>query len=204
MVTRRTIGAVLAALVVAGGAFALADTGVNEPTVASEVSTTFATSSEYDRDEFGRAWADVDKNGCGTRDDILARDLDNVTTEDGCVILSGTLTLDPYTADTIEYMRGASRVDIDHILPLKYLWDHGASSWTAEQRLAVANDGDNLLAVSSSANRSKGSSGPAEWLPVNEGEWCAYADAWTLVAEKYDVTLGAADVAELETIEEAC
>src|SRR6188474_3084313 len=29
----------------------------------------------YDRDRFGQRWADVDRNGCDTRNDILGRDL---------------------------------------------------------------------------------------------------------------------------------
>jgi hypothetical protein len=34
-----------------------------------------APKTGYTRDEFGPAWADVDRNGCDTRNDILARDL---------------------------------------------------------------------------------------------------------------------------------
>ena len=30
---------------------------------------------EYDRAAFGQRWADIDHNGCDTRNDILARDL---------------------------------------------------------------------------------------------------------------------------------
>jgi len=38
-----------------------------------------APKSGYSRAQFGQAWADVDRNGCDTRNDILARDLQNVT-----------------------------------------------------------------------------------------------------------------------------
>ena len=34
-----------------------------------------APKTGYSREEFGPAWADVDHNGCDTRNDILARDL---------------------------------------------------------------------------------------------------------------------------------
>ncbi len=34
-----------------------------------------APKSGYSRAQFGQAWADVDRNGCDTRNDILARDL---------------------------------------------------------------------------------------------------------------------------------
>ena len=29
----------------------------------------------YSRDHFGAGWADMDRNGCDTRNDVLARDL---------------------------------------------------------------------------------------------------------------------------------
>ena len=34
-----------------------------------------APKTGYSRDQFGQAWADVDRNGCDTRNDILRRDL---------------------------------------------------------------------------------------------------------------------------------
>ena len=34
-----------------------------------------APKTGYDRDQFGQAWTDVDRNGCDTRNDILRRDL---------------------------------------------------------------------------------------------------------------------------------
>src|SRR5699024_5668921 len=37
-----------------------------------------APKTGYSRDEFGPAWADVDHNGCDTRNDILDRDLEQV------------------------------------------------------------------------------------------------------------------------------
>ena len=58
------------------------------------------------RGAFGPPWADVDRNGCDTRDDILRRDLIQVTLEPGsrCVVASGTL-LDPYTGRQLAFVR---------------------------------------------------------------------------------------------------
>src|SRR4051794_13261419 len=42
--------------------------------------------SGYARDRFGRRWADTDHNGCDTRNDILARDLDDVSQRGRCVV----------------------------------------------------------------------------------------------------------------------
>lgn len=199
--TRRTIGSVLAALVVAGGVFVVADTGVNETPDGIEMNAAITAPGGYDRDAFGRAWTDVDKNGCGQRNDVLARDLTNVRKlPDGCTVMSGTLA-DPYTATTIQFTRGASKVDIDHIVPLEWAWDAGASEWSAGERLAFANDFDNLAAVSASANRAKGSKGPSEWMPPNRADWCDYASQFALVAGKYKLLIPAGDT---ETIGGAC
>ena len=67
-----------------------------------------APKTGYDRDQFGPAWADVDRNGCDTRNDVLARDLTGETFKPGthdCVVLTGTLA-DPYTGKTIAFTRG--------------------------------------------------------------------------------------------------
>jgi hypothetical protein len=61
-----------------------------------------APKTGYAREEFGQAWADVDHNGCDTRNDILARELAGVTYKPGtrdCVVATGTLA-DPCTATT--------------------------------------------------------------------------------------------------------
>jgi hypothetical protein len=53
-----------------------------------------APKTGYSRGEFGAAWADVDRNGCDTRNDILARDLEGETFKPGtqnCVVATGTL-----------------------------------------------------------------------------------------------------------------
>ena len=53
----------------------------------------------YDRDNFGSGWVDIDRNGCDTRNDMLARDLTGETFKPGtrnCVVLTGNLA-DPYS-----------------------------------------------------------------------------------------------------------
>jgi hypothetical protein len=59
-----------------------------------------AAKTGYSRAQFGQAWADVDRNGCDTRNDVLRRDLTGVAVKagtHGCLVLTGTLR-DPYTA----------------------------------------------------------------------------------------------------------
>ena len=67
-----------------------------------------APKTGYDREQFGPAWSDVDRNGCDTRNDILKRDLAGETFKPGthdCVVLTGTLS-DPYTGKKITFSRG--------------------------------------------------------------------------------------------------
>lgn len=151
------------------------------------------SNKEYSRDEFGTAWKDVDKNGCSTRDDILSRDLTNITMKDSCVVTSGTLD-DDYSGSAIDFVRGKSKVDIDHIIPLSYAWKYGnASEWTQEKREQFANDPINLQAVHMSENRSKGDSGPSEWMPTNTSYHCEYVESFVNVANAYGIKITKAD-----------
>ena len=85
--TRWTAAVVLSAL--------LALFGASLPAVAADSTTTAtvqaadlletlsvkgrAPRTGYDRSLFGPTWADVDQNGCDTRNDILNRDLTDIT-----------------------------------------------------------------------------------------------------------------------------
>jgi len=95
---------------------------------------------------FGPAWSDDTTaagghNGCDTRNDVLAgqlQDVDKGTSR--CVVQAGTLD-DPYSGARIEFRKAqADEVQIDHVVPLAYAWDMGASAWTLEARMAFAND----------------------------------------------------------------
>lgn len=153
------------------------------------------TPTDYDRDAFGPAWYDWDQNGCGQRDDVLARDLtDVVLDEDGCTVLFGTLD-DPYSGQVWEFERGHSNTDIDHVVPLSYAWAQGANEWTEAERTQFANDFNNLNASYMGENRSKGDKGPSEWLPSNTEYHCAYVTQFLTVAYTYDLTIPPADAA---------
>lgn len=157
---------------------------------------------EYRRSAFGPSWADVDGNGCDTRNDMLSRDLDLVTYSrtDRCVVTSGTLS-DPYTARTIRFDRtkDASRVQIDHVVPLSYAWRNGAYSWDPQTRRQFANDPDNLLAVDGPTNMAKGDKGPAQWLPPNTNYRCAYLSQFSRVVLKYNLDIPEPDRSTLNS-----
>lgn len=163
---------------------------------------------DYDREEqFGSPWIDVDDNGCDTRNDVLARDLDNITKDGSCTVETGVLH-DPYTGETIQFTRGrgtSNDVQIDHVIPLCYVWEAGAYSWSQEERIALANDQEaELIAVDGPTNGSKGCDGPAEWMPPNESFHCTYVAMFTAVAVKYELTLKQADKAKIDEVAAGC
>lgn len=141
----------------------------------------------YSRAAFGPAWFDVDRNGCDTRNDILARDLTRVVKSGKCKVLSGTLA-DPYTGKTIAWRYGkttSSAVQIDHVVALGDAWVTGAQYWTSAMRLQYANDPDVLRAVSGPPNEAKGDADAASWLPPNRNDWCAYVSQQVQIKSKY-------------------
>lgn len=159
----------------------------------------------YDRDAFGQAWTDaVDgvplaRNGCDTRNDLLARDGRDVRHRSGsdCVVISLTLD-DPYTGRTLDWRKQkASEVQIDHVMPLSYDWQMGAARWDAAKRRQIANDPLNLLPVDGPTNGAKSDSGPASWLPPNKRIRCSYAVRFAQVALKYGLPVTKADKATM-------
>ena len=163
----------------------------------------------YDRGLFGQAWADDDRNGCDTRNDVLRRDLRAYVLKagtHGCLVLSGTLH-DPYTATTIAFLRGRStsaKVQIDHVVSLSDAWQKGAQQWSTPRRTAYANDPLNLLAVDGSTNARKGDGDAATWLPPNKPYRCSYAARQVAVKAKYGLWVTRAERDALARILVAC
>ena len=154
--------------------------------------------------DFGPAWSvDVNHNGCGTRDDILRRDLTKVRLRGRCTVVGGVLA-DPYTGQTVAFTKAAAaRVQIDHVVPLGAAWTRGARDWPQAERERFANDPVNLLATTASANESKSDRGPAEWLP-RQAYRCAYAVQWIRVSTSYRLSLTPPDKASLTTLLDRC
>ena len=139
--------------------------------------------------DFGKAWVDVDSNGCKTRDDILIRDLTKEVVGSGCQVKSGVLK-DPYTGSTINFVRGVRTslaVQIDHVIPLHLAWQLGAYKWNFGKRVTFANDPVNLIATDGPTNGSKSDSGPDEWLPPSSKYRCTYVIRFIRVAFLYQV-----------------
>ena len=146
--------------------------------------------------DFGRAWLDVDHNGCDTRNDILRRDLTAILTRtgtNGCVVIAGRLR-DRYTGTTIAFSKAhAIAVQIDHVVPLHDAWELGAYRWTQAEREAYANDPLVLLAVSGPENEAKGDKLADEWVPPDRAEWCDYAIRTIAIHARYALPVTAGE-----------
>ncbi|MEH6820201.1 MAG: HNH endonuclease family protein [Dietzia psychralcaliphila] len=173
-----------------------------------------APKTGYDRDLFGQAWSDdvsveFGRNGCDTRNDILRRDLHDITVRPGtrdCVVLTGVL-YGPYTGERIEFERGqdtSTAVQIDHVVALSDAWQKGAQQLTADQRRDLANDPLNLLAVAGHANQSKSDGDAATWLPPRREFRCSMVSRQILVKERYGLWVTAAEHEAMERILTGC
>jgi len=142
----------------------------------------------YKRHYFGRGWVDSDRDCLNTRHELLlAKSVDTtpVLTKNHCRVLRGKW-YDPFDDKTVF---DASHLDIDHIIPLKWAWEHGADHWTRDQRKQFANDLRFIIAVSGSLNRSKGAKAPTEWMPPNASYHCTYVTIFYRAILVYDFSI---------------
>ncbi|MDR3125949.1 MAG: HNH endonuclease family protein [Candidatus Nomurabacteria bacterium] len=161
--------------------------------------------SDYVRSEFGSGWASWQT--CDTRQKILARDLSEIKYgEDNCTVLSCVLN-DPYTGKVINFQRGSTTsnaVQIDHVVALANAWQTGASYWDKTQRIALANDDLELLAVDGPANNQKSAADAAQWLPSNLGFRCQYVARQIAVKLKYLLWITPDEYSAMKTVLTTC
>ena len=171
-----------------------------------------APKTGYSREQFGSAWTDKASgvlyagNGCDTRNDILARDLVNITKDGKCKVMSGTLQKDPYTGQTIQWKRGpeSARIQIDHIVALGNAWVTGAQQLTPEQRTALANDPRNLIAADGVENGKKSDRDASAWLPAYKSSRCSYVAAQVNVKKIYHLWVTPAEKEAMTNILRNC
>ena len=198
---RRSIAVLILLLAVAIGATQLPDfyiSTVPEPTEqpgdAPDEATTALAALEvkgrapktgYTRSQFGDGWQST--NGCDTRNVILQRDLTETVINTKCQVVTGVLD-DPYTGNSITFQRGGTSsqaVQIDHVVALSDAWQKGAQQLSFEERVALANDPLELLAVDGPANQKKGDGDAATWLPPYKPFRCQYVARQIAVKKKY-------------------
>ncbi|MEN9927388.1 MAG: hypothetical protein RJB27_464 [Actinomycetota bacterium] len=168
-----------------------------------------AAKTGYTRSQFGQTWADVDRNGCDTRNDILKRDLTAEVFKEKtreCVVISGTL-IDPFSGETINFVRGnvsSMEVQIDHVVALSNAWQTGAFKLSIKERTAFANDPLNLLAVKGRLNSQKGDGDAATWLPPLKSYRCDYVSRQIAVKIKYRLWFTAPEKEAIVRILKSC
>jgi hypothetical protein len=147
-----------------------------------------AAKTGYSREQFGGGWERIDD--CDMRNYILARDMTETSfVAPSCKVTSGMLN-DPYSGRKIMFTRGPETSDdiqIDHVVALSDAWQKGAQALTYEQRVALANDPLELLAVDGDLNQQKGDGDAATWLPPNKPYRCEYVARQIAVKKKYSL-----------------
>lgn len=141
----------------------------------------------YDRTKFPH-W-DEGPGGCNTRESVLKRDGQDVRTGSDCYPTSGTW-ISAYDGGR---WTKASKLDIDHVVPLAAAWRTGAARWSQQQREAFANDlsSPQLLAVTDTVNQAKGDQSPDRWMPPKADFACTYASMWIASKHKWQLTVTA-------------
>ena len=160
---------------------------------------------DYDRGDW-KHWVDEDGDCQNARHEVLVHEsLVDVKFKEpnNCQVATGEW-LDPFTGETIT---DATKLDVDHMVPLKNAHDSGGWAWDKDRKKAYANYmmyEDHLIAVTASANRKKGAKGPEDWKPSNEAYWCDYAKDWIEIKSQWKLTTTNAEWTALEEMTETC
>jgi Excalibur calcium-binding domain/Protein of unknown function (DUF1524) len=183
------------------GASQAAVTKVSTRTLLSQLSVRAEHSSGYARSKF-RLWVDADHDRCNTRAEVLIAEARTAPRRSATCALTGGRWVSSYDGRTFA---SASGLDIDHVVPLAEAWQSGAHRWTTATRTAYANDlgyARSLVAVSASANRSKGEKEPQSWMPARSG--CSYVTSWVAVKWRWKLSVNSAERAYAKKKLTAC
>lgn len=151
----------------------------------------------YRRAAFGNGWADLDGDGCRTRDEVLLDTVDRshpykFQRQGRCHadIVAGTwtdlYTGTPMTWSNLKDVRQAASIPLDHIVSLAGAYRYGAKNWTRQRRIEFANDELNLTPTTAAINRAKTDADPATWTPPAPGR-CAYATRYIAVKTRWNL-----------------
>ncbi|MEU6449977.1 HNH endonuclease family protein [Streptomyces sp. NPDC046979] len=154
----------------------------------------------YDRQAF-RHWnaGASPSDGCNTRAEVLIAE----AVEPKCRLTGGRW----WSYNDQVWVTSASGLDIDHMGPLAEAWDSGASTWSAAQREAYANDlgaDASLVAVTARSNRSKSDQDPAQWLPPAAEVHCRYVAEWVGTKLRWSLSAGQAEAVALRDVAVGC
>jgi hypothetical protein len=144
--------------------------------------------SRCDRDSFGD-WKQIDH--MNTRHRVLAlvgRDVE-VSGADGEArkVVKGTWT-SPFTGTTYRNVDPHGVLEVDHLIPVCWAWEHGAAAWSKEKRKAFYNDERFLVPVEIGLNRAKGAKGVMDFVPDTEFA-CRYVELVAVGIGEYQIEM---------------
>jgi len=163
------------------------------------------TGAHYDRDDWPH-WSTV-HGTCNAREQALLDQGQGVRADEQCRPITGTW-VSPYDGVTVT---DPSRLDIDHLVPLAEVARSGRiengrrvgpRQWSRAERERYANDPDVLVVATARANRSKGDSDPARWLP--DRDRCGYAVRWVEIKTRYRLSIDQAEHDALAAVLARC
>ncbi|GAA3831536.1 MULTISPECIES: HNH endonuclease family protein [Amycolatopsis] len=163
------------------------------------------TGAHYDRDDWPH-WSTV-HGTCNAREQALLDQGHGVRADDECRPIAGTW-VSAYDGVTVT---DPAKLDIDHLVPLAEVARSGRiengrrvgpRQWSRAERERYANDPDVLVVATARANRSKGDSDPAHWLP--ERDRCSYALRWVEIKTRYRLSIDQAEHDALAAVMTHC
>jgi len=166
------------------------------PTAINSIKTAEESRTGYVRSKF-KHWSASKTPGCDSRKAVIIEEsLVKPKVEKGCTLTGGSW-LSLYDNVKVD---NASKLDVDHMVPLAEAWDSGASAWSPEKREMYANDMSDprhLVAVTGASNRSKSDRDPSEWIPTNKDYVCKYLTDWVSIKVRWSLSM---DTKEKEAI----
>ncbi len=163
----------------------------------------------YDRDDWG-GWSDDDHDCMNTRHEVLMFEAtaSPFLRDDGCLVTGGRW-LAAFTGTIVEDPRS---LDVDHFVPLANAHRSGGWAWdraTKHRYFNDLSDSRHLIAVTASANRSKGDRGPDQWPAdrypdFDDAYTCIYADTWADIKVRWSLTVTSAEMAALAEMLATC
>jgi len=184
---------------------ASASSGWDEELLQGLIVSNSSAPVSYDRDDWGSGWSDADGDCMSARHEVLKTESVDQAQVDyyGCTVTGGRW----YGAFTGTWVTNPSSLDIDHFVPLANAHASGGWAWSSTTKRNYYNDlsdPKHLIAVTASANRSKGARGPESWKPTDTSYWCVYAHSWATIKTRWDLTVTTSELAALTSMLNTC
>lgn len=155
----------------------------------------------YKRSRFGSGWLDFDSDGQNSRAEALIIQSTipvQFASPDEKRVVHGRW-ISPFTGNPLT---DASKLDADHVVPLRFAWEYGAKGWPKNKRRQFANDQRNIWMVEASLNRSKGARDITEWLPPRGR--CAYIARFVRISKIYSIELPEQKRMQYQSLVDVC